>query len=170
MIPLVSQSGKKMAENEPIETEKTPEAENGPSPSVQEESPIQTETQPDASAPQEKPDPVAEAETPPSREEKVRDILISNLDIRRLIELDACTRCGECLTWCPVYDQDAKESIIPRTKVTDFLRIIRSQQGLIGRIVQSEKGPDGLKKLIATVFGYKEVTDAQVQDFVRNLY
>ena len=90
--------------------------------------------------------------------------------MRRLIELDACTRCGECLTWCPVYDQDAKESIIPRAKVTDFLNIIRSQQGLIGRIVRSEKGPDGLKKLIGTVFGYKEVTDAQVQDFVRNLY
>ena len=111
-----------------------------------------------------------EEPSPPSPEAEVRDILISNLDMRRLIELDACTRCGECLTWCPVYDQDAKESIIPRAKVTDFLSIIRSQQGLVGRIVKSEKGPGALKKLIAVLFGYREVTDAQVQEFVRNLY
>ena len=108
--------------------------------------------------------------SPPAQEAEVRDVLISNLDMRRLIELDACTRCGECLTWCPVYDQDARESIIPRAKVTDFLNIIRSQQGLIGRIVKSRKGPGALKKLIATIFGYGEVNDAQVQDFVRNLY
>ncbi len=106
--------------------------------------------------------------TPETKE--VPDLLVSNLDIRRLIELEACTRCGECLTWCPVYDQDAKESIIPRAKVTDFLNIIRSQQGLVGRILKSEKGPHALKKLLGAVFGYREVTDEQVKDFVKNLY
>ncbi len=161
-----------MAENESKEIEEKPKAENeAVSPAHKEEN-IPAKPEPEATAPKPETAPVAEVGEPPSpsKEEKVRDILVSNLDMRRLIELDACTRCGECLTWCPVYDQDAKESIIPRAKVTDFLNIIRSQQGLIGRMVRSEKGPGALKKLIATVFGYRDVTDAQVQDFVRNLY
>ncbi len=41
-----------------------------------------------------------EEPSPPSPEAEVRDILISNLDMRRLIELDACTRCGECEAQC----------------------------------------------------------------------
>ena len=103
-------------------------------------------------------------------EERVRDILVSNLDMRRLIELDACTRCGECLTWCPVYDQDEKEGIIPRAKVTDFLRIIKSQQGLIGSIIRNEKTPDAFRKLLAFLSRYKEIGKTEFQDFVRNLY
>lgn len=157
-----------MAENESIEIEKKPET--GTSAPAEEDSTEPSKTEAETPVPQAEPAPVVEESSPTSPEKEVRDILISNLDMRRLIELDACTRCGECLIWCPVYDQDTKESIIPRTKVTDFLRIIRSQQGLIGRIVKSEKGPDGLKKLIGAVFGYREVTDEHVQDFVRNLY
>jgi len=103
-------------------------------------------------------------------EERVRDILISNLDMRRLIELDACTRCGECLAWCPVYDQDANPGIIPRAKVTDFLRVLRSQQGLLGSLMRNEKTPEAFKKLLAFLFRYKEITRPQFQEFVRNLY
>ncbi|MCF8144497.1 MAG: 4Fe-4S dicluster domain-containing protein [Deltaproteobacteria bacterium] len=107
---------------------------------------------------------------PVASPEKVRDILISNLDMRRLIELDACTRCGECLTWCPVYDQDEKAGIIPRAKVTDFLRVIRSQKGLLGSIMRNEKAPETIKKLLALVFRYKEVSKPEFEEFVRNLY
>jgi heterodisulfide reductase subunit D len=103
-------------------------------------------------------------------EDRVRDILVSNLDMRRLIELDACTRCGECLTWCPVYDQDEKEGIIPRAKVTDFLRVIKSQQGLIGSIVRNEKTPGAFKKLLSLLFRYKEIGKPEFEDFVKNLY
>ena len=101
---------------------------------------------------------------------KAVDLLISNLDIKRLIELDACTRCGECLTWCPVYDQDAKESIIPRTKVMDFLRILHFQHGIVGKIVKSDKSPEALKKLLSALFHYREITDQDVRDFAQNLY
>jgi ferredoxin len=52
---------------------------------------------------------------------EVRELPLKHLSVRQLIALDACTRCGECLTWCPVYDQDAKEAIVPRRKVIDFL-------------------------------------------------
>ncbi len=160
-----------MAENETIKAERTP-AEKTDLGAASEESP-ETTSKPEATvpAPQEEHELSGTSEeAAPSAESKVRDLLVSNLDMRRLIELDACTRCGECLTWCPVYDQDSKEGIIPRAKVTDFLNIIRSQKGLVARIVKSGKGPEGLKKLIGALFGYKEVTDAQVGDFVKNLY
>ncbi len=117
----------------------------------------------------EKPAEEKKSDTVPA-EEKVRDILISNLDMRRLIELDACTRCGECLTWCPVYDQDEKEGIIPRAKVTDFLRVIRSQKGLLGSIIRNEKTPEAIKKLLASLFRYKDITKAEFETFVKNLY
>ncbi len=52
--------------------------------------------------------------------EKLNQIPLHKLDMKRLIELDACTRCGECLTWCPVYDQDSKEDLIPRAKLWIF--------------------------------------------------
>lgn len=102
--------------------------------------------------------------------EVVRDIPLHHLDIKRLIELDACTRCGECLKWCPVYDQDAKEDIIPRRKVIDFLRIARSQKGMLSTIMKSDKVPAPLKTLLGRVFRHREITRAELDEFVRNLY
>jgi len=109
-------------------------------------------------------------ETAEDTQEKVRELPINKLDIKRLIELDACTGCGECLTWCPVYDQDSKEDIVPRRKVIDFLKIARSQQGFLGRLMKSDKVNGSLKKLLKKVFGYKDVKKAQLDDFIMNLY
>ncbi|MCK5162481.1 MAG: (Fe-S)-binding protein [Desulfobacula sp.] len=102
--------------------------------------------------------------------EAVRKIPIHKLDMKRLIELDACTRCGECLTWCPVYDQDAKEDLIPRRKIIDFLRLARSQNGFLAGIMNSERVGKTLKKIIGKICGYKEVTKDQVDEFIFNLY
>jgi heterodisulfide reductase subunit D len=99
-----------------------------------------------------------------------REIPISKLDIRRLMQLDACTRCGECLTWCPVYDQDAKESIIPRTKIRDFLKIVKSQQGLLHKIMKQERLGEPFKKLIRAIFRYRDISDEVIEEFARNLY
>ena len=102
--------------------------------------------------------------------EPVRQIPVHKLDMKRLIELDACTRCGECLTWCPVHDQDARESLIPRRKIMDFLRIARSQNGFLAGIMKSEKIGESLKNVIKKICGYQEITREQMDDFVTNLY
>ncbi|MCA1793908.1 MAG: (Fe-S)-binding protein [Desulfobacteraceae bacterium] len=102
--------------------------------------------------------------------EPVRQIPIHQLDMKRLIELDACTRCGECLSWCPVYDQDAREDLIPRRKIMDFLQLARSQNGFLSGIMKSEKVGESLKQVIQKVCGYKEITREQVNEFVSNLY
>ncbi len=109
-----------------------------------------------------------DSETVP--EEAVKQIPIHKLDIKRLIELDACTRCGECLSWCPVYDQDSREDLIPRRKIMDFLRLARSQNGFLAGIMKSEKVGESLKKVIGKICGYKEVSKEQVDEFVFNLY
>ncbi len=102
--------------------------------------------------------------------EKVRDIPIHKLDMVRLIELEACTRCGECLTWCPVYDQDSKEDIVPRRKVIDFLKIVRRQNGILGKILKSDLIGTDLKDRLKSLFKFKEPTNADIESFVANLY
>jgi heterodisulfide reductase subunit D len=102
--------------------------------------------------------------------DSLRDIPLNSLKMKQLIELDACTRCGECLTWCPVYDQDTKEAIIPRRKVIDFLNIAKAQQGILAKILRSEKISNPLKAMLGRIFRYREIGKTEIDDFVQNLY
>ncbi len=104
-----------------------------------------------------------------AQEENITPILISELDMKMLVQLDACTRCGECLNWCPVYDQDPKEDIIPRRKILDFLSIVRSQSSFWQRLLKSGKAKDIIKRILS-FFGYKEITKERIDTFVKNLY
>ena len=109
-------------------------------------------------------------EDKPVEDESSRIIPISNLDINQLMQLDACTRCGECLTWCPVHDQDAREEIVPRKKIFDFLQIVKAQHGFLGKLLQSSKLNPGIQKFLKSLFGVKDITDKEVLAFVQNLY
>ena len=55
---------------------------------------------------------------------------LSALSPKQLVEIDACTRCGECLKFCPVYAQRGEEEIDPRGKIQAFKSFVRSQYGL----------------------------------------
>ena len=110
------------------------------------------------------------ADSEPPEKQDVREIPLDSLNMKQLIELDACTRCGECLTWCPVYDQDAKEDIIPRRKVIDFLKIAKAQHGLFAKIMKSEKLSTPLKTMLGRILGYRQIGRKEIDDFVRNLY
>jgi heterodisulfide reductase subunit D len=59
---------------------------------------------------------------------------INNLSRTQIMELYSCTRCGECLNWCPIYEADKREDILPRGKIKDIKRIIRKQHGIISDI------------------------------------
>jgi len=80
-------------------------------------------------------------------------IPIHHLDQLRLMELDACTNCGECVTWCPVYLQDEKEAITPRKKIADFREIVKAQHS-----------PN------AVFFDCNPVDPESIMDFAKNLY
>ena len=64
----------------------------------------------------------------PSAGKRIR---VYNLSARQLLELDTCTRCSECVQWCPVYAQDEKEEITPRAKAKAFGKILRAQDGIL---------------------------------------
>lgn len=80
-------------------------------------------------------------------------IPIGQLDQLQLMELDACTDCAECVSWCPVYSQDEKMGITARKKIATFKKIIQAQHN-----------PN------AVLFGYNPVSSEEMKDFAKNLY
>ena len=64
---------------------------------------------------------------------------LSRLSPKQLLELDACTRCGECLNRCPVYAIRGNEGINPRGKIQAMKKFIRGQYGLWAKIFGPKK-------------------------------
>ncbi len=55
--------------------------------------------------------------------------------VRQLIELDACTRCGECRVWCPTFaEKESLEAITPFKKIDTLRAYLRRQHGLLARL------------------------------------
>ena len=78
---------------------------------------------------------------------------LSALSPKQLIEIDACTRCGECLKYCPIYARKGEEAIDPRGKIQAFKSFIRSQYGLWAKIFGPKKLEDEkLKKFSEMVY------------------
>jgi heterodisulfide reductase subunit D len=71
----------------------------------------------------------------------------------QVLELDACTQCGECLKHCPVQDVTGNPSISPPEKIRMFREFIRKT--------------DGLK---AGLFGPKEADRKLLEDFTKAVY
>ena len=70
----------------------------------------------------------------------------------QLIELDACTQCGECLEYCPVQEVTGNTAISPPEKIRMFREFIRATEGLKARLFGSE------------------IDDKLLQDFVKAVY
>ncbi|HID28297.1 MAG TPA: (Fe-S)-binding protein [Methanosarcinales archaeon] len=88
----------------------------------------------------------------------------------QLLEIDACTRCGECLNWCPVYNvvdrgmytfAPKDKEITPKTKY-EFtpLKKIKTLRDFMNQSY-------GLR---AKLFGPKKIDNAAIQEFSEFLY
>lgn len=65
---------------------------------------------------------------------------LDKLSMRQLMSLDACTRCGECQQWCPIYTLENKEEVTPRAKIKYLKNILKTQQpGFLG--IKSKLNP-----------------------------
>jgi len=102
---------------------------------------------------------VAPVEPDTSAQAPAPKLPIEKLSARQMLELDACTRCGECSNWCPAYDQDKRESLTPRGRATQFRDIIGRQHGVFN-------AGSPLGKLL----GRKQVTNQEITDFAKDLY
>jgi len=89
----------------------------------------------------------------------VREVKVENLSMRQLLELDACTRCGECSNWCPAYEQDKREPINPRGRAHEFRKLIRQQYG-----------PFRPDSFLGKLFGKKPISEAEIKKMVADLY
>ncbi len=98
-------------------------------------------------------------------EEKIKKgkIDFSNLSRLQLMEVDACTRCGECVKWCPVYVFDKNENITPRGKLRKLKIIINAQNSLLLKILR----PDSF---IGGLLCPEPVSDEYIRKFAENLY
>ena len=76
-----------------------------------------------------------------------------NLLPRQILEIDACTQCGECLRHCPVQDVTGNPTISPPEKIRMFREFIRTT--------------DGLK---AKLFGPGESDRKLLEDFTKAVY
>ncbi len=144
---------------EESQTTSSPEASSAPAQAQADEAP-KAAPEAEAQSPEEKQD---TAPAPP------RIIPVEHLDAKRILQLEACTRCGECLSWCPVHDQDGREDILPRGKAAEFLRIIKAQHGLAARIAGSPE-TGGLRRALARLMGHRPVSDEEIVTFAANLY
>jgi len=78
-------------------------------------------------------------------------IPLDKLSPRRLMCLDACTRCGECQNWCPVYSLTKNEKVTPRAKIKNFKSILKAQNGLLG-LFKSEIRQDTLADFLTGLY------------------
>ncbi|MEJ2696061.1 MAG: (Fe-S)-binding protein [Candidatus Sulfobium sp.] len=63
-----------------------------------------------------------------------RDAFGKTLSSLQLMELDACTQCGQCLRHCPVQDVTGNPSISPPEKIRVFREFIKATEGLKARL------------------------------------
>jgi len=63
--------------------------------------------------------------------------------VRQLIELDACTRCGECRIWCPTFaEKESLEAITPFKKVDSLRDFMRRRDGFLSRLLRRKPVSD----------------------------
>ncbi len=56
------------------------------------------------------------------------------LSSRQILEIDACTQCGECLKHCPVQDVTGNPTVSPPEKIRMFREFVRTTDGLKARL------------------------------------
>lgn len=70
---------------------------------------------------------------------------LSLFSFRQLMELDACTRCGECVKWCPTFAEVERDEITPLDKIHTLRGFAKGQYGgflarLFGNRPPTEEG------------------------------
>jgi heterodisulfide reductase subunit D len=84
---------------------------------------------------------------------KNRCSFTEDLTPSQIIEIDACTQCGECLKHCPVQDVTGDPSVSPPEKIRMFREFIRRTEGLK-----------------ATLFGSSDLDKKLLDDFTKAVY
>jgi len=80
---------------------------------------------------------------------KAPSIDTKNLTAVQLMELDSCTRCGECVKWCPTYAASGqKPGLAPRDKILRWRQFMNKSYGLKAKL-----------------FGPTEIPQSELEEF-----
>jgi heterodisulfide reductase subunit D len=79
---------------------------------------------------------------------------LSHFSFRQLMELDACTRCGECVKWCPTFAEAERDEITPLDKIHTLGGFAKGQYG----------------GFLARLFGHRLPTEEGVKRWSRGTY
>jgi heterodisulfide reductase subunit D len=84
-----------------------------------------------------------------------KTIATTRFGFRQLLELDACTRCGECVKWCPTFTEKQElDAITPLRKIERVRSFLRAQTlGPLGRL-----------------FGFRRATEETLDMFSAGTY
>jgi heterodisulfide reductase subunit D len=84
-----------------------------------------------------------------------KTIPTTRFGFRQLLELDACTRCGECVEWCPTFTEKQElDEITPLRKIERVRSFLRAQAlGPLGRL-----------------FGFRRATEETLHMFSAGAY
>jgi heterodisulfide reductase subunit D len=74
------------------------------------------------------------------------------LNTRQLAELDACTRCGNCLDLCSAYQGSRDVSISPKKKMEKLKDAVNKEYGLISRLFKRELTKDEIEAISHAAF------------------
>ena len=83
----------------------------------------------------------------------VARVKLGGYTARQLVELDACTRCGECVAWCPTFNENAQELTHPLGKIARLKRWVGQQYGLRARL-----------------FGARPIQDGELDEYTKGVY
>jgi heterodisulfide reductase subunit D len=80
---------------------------------------------------------------------KTPSIDTKNLTAVQLMELDSCTRCGECVKWCPTYAASGqKPGLAPRDKILRWRQFMNKSYGIKAKL-----------------FGPTEIPQSELEEF-----
>lgn len=64
---------------------------------------------------------------------------LDKFTVRQLAEIDACTRCGNCLDLCPAYAGSGDVAISPKKKMEVLKRLVDTEYGIFQKIFKKKK-------------------------------
>lgn len=72
---------------------------------------------------------------------------LSDYSVKQLFEIDGCTRCGECMHWCSVFNVVNERLAIPVDRICGLRSVIQKEHGLIGKLFGGKSRQSSLEFL-----------------------
>ena len=77
---------------------------------------------------------------------------LDKLKIKQLAEIDACTRCGNCLDLCSAYQGSKDVSISPKKKMEKLKSAVSKEYGLLSKILKRKLTGDEIEAISHAAF------------------